>query len=177
MYDHHLQSKWSQQLFRVKVINKESLYIEGSRRVDGRPPDVIHLQARASSHQKKNLCYPGFPGTTCCHHLVCKDRGVIYSSKNNEALLPSNTVWECKLQEAGASTGQAVSLSFTCSVLQLFLQQNSNIILLFLINSSSLCLLILSVQFETWELFCCKGGDSEIPIFLLNKNVLFSIKS
>lgn len=103
-YDHHLHSEWSQwdrQLFRVKVINNESLYSEGSIGMGGKPADVIHLLARASSHSTKEVCYQGFHGTTHCHHLVCKDKGAIYNwPKNNKTLLP--TVWECKIQ-AGAS--------------------------------------------------------------------------
>lgn len=175
MYDHHLHSKWSQLLFRVKVINNESLYIEGSRRVDGKPTDVIHLQARASSHKTKSVCYrrvswnhllsaPCLQGQRC--NLLTKKQWSFASKQHSLGMQSTRTRGKHRTDS---------ELSFTCSVLWLLLQWNSNIVLLFLIKSSSLCLLILCVQFETWELFCCEGGDSEIPILLLNKNVMFRI--
>lgn len=67
-----------QQLFRVKVINNASLWVERSSGVGGKLVDVIHLTARASSPNTKAACYQVFPGTSCCHHLICRDKGAIY---------------------------------------------------------------------------------------------------
>lgn len=44
----------------VKVINNESLYIERSREVGGKPADVIHVWARASSQTQRGFINEGF---------------------------------------------------------------------------------------------------------------------
>lgn len=96
--------------------------------------------------QHKEGLLKSVSGTTRSHHLVCKDKGAIYP-KDNEALLPHSTVWECQykkqepnvigqlyLNKKAGEVQDRSSAILYFSVLQLLLKQISHIIQSFKLN-------------------------------------------